>query len=224
MSQIGDASGHRTQIMIAVIAALGGIAVAVIGLFGTLAATNRTIAPSSPSPAATATVTAAGPTVTIEAPGPTVTATVTTDPGEPDSSDQVGEVTHLADSSQSSSDLLVDSVVSNESNVDIDGKRYDYAWKWYAATYNPTQVVVGVNANQEYSVFEAQLGLAGDSKNNSGKIGIVLDGKEYKTYRVSVTESHKVRISVKGVQRIEVRAYVPSGQVTYALGDPVLRP
>ena len=72
MSQIGDAS-HRTQILIAVIAALGGIAVAIIGLFGTLAVTNRTITSTSPSPNVTATVTEPGPTITRDVPGPTVT-------------------------------------------------------------------------------------------------------------------------------------------------------
>lgn len=180
--QVVNAS-HRTQILIAVISALGGVLVAAIGLFGTLAATDKTITSTSPSAGATVTVTAAAPTVTRDVPGPTVTVTESSTTGGSEAT-TAPDTIHLADSSEESRDLLIDSGLDEASNLDIDGKSYDFAWEWCAATYNSTHVVVGINSNQRFSTFHTQIGLSGDSKNNSGKIGIILDGQEVKTYAV----------------------------------------
>ncbi len=81
-----DSAARRTQVWIAVIAAVGGIIVAAIGLAGTLLATNSSITANEGTPAPTVTT-----TVTVQAPDPTATQPT---PGELTGAQPKGKIYH----------------------------------------------------------------------------------------------------------------------------------
>lgn len=213
-AQSSDAATHRTLILTAVITAAATIIAAVIGLL----ATGRTITADSSSdkpgetksPLAAATKTIPGPTVTV-----TVSAEETTRPSD---------AVHLADQSSVPEGALVDAQVNHETDLGIDGKSFDFGWSIPGSKFSNAQVVMGINANQGYSKLQARLGLADTSSNSSGKLTILRDGSVFKTYEVDLPSSHDVTVPISGIQRVEIKMLAATGDVTYAVGDPVLVP
>jgi len=202
------------------------LATLVAAIFGGITINNNVPGQNaSPAPTSTVTATVAGPTVTVAAPtvtipGPTVT--VTSDSGN---APVPLNAIHLADPSNAPQDILVDKEVDDASNLGIDGKIYDFGWTAYGAPdYVPT-VILGINTNQEYSRFQARIGVAATSANTSGKLVILTDGKAVATCVVSLKASVQIDLPIIGVQRIEIKRLPSENEgMIYAIGDPVLVP
>jgi hypothetical protein len=172
-------------------------------------------------PAPTSTV--AGPTVpgpTVTVPGPTVTVA-----GNSGSDPLPLNAIHLADPSNVPEDILVGKEMDDALNLGIDGKTYDFGWTASGSPYyNPT-IILGVNANQKYSRFQARVGVAATSGNTFGKLVFLTDGKVAYTCNVGLKTSIPLNLNITGVQRIEIKRLPSENEgMIYAIGDPVLVP
>jgi hypothetical protein len=165
-----------------------------------------------------------GSTDPLPTPGAGPTVTVTSSPSTASDAPTAGSrgEYHLADSGGVPGDILVDNDLESVENLQMDGRRYHFAW--ISQRYSDdAEALVGINVNQSYRTFSAVLGLSALSQNGEGRIRLVADGRVVKVCVVSLSKSCNVNISTRGVQRLEIRASpVGSDRLIYAIGDPVI--
>ena len=110
-------------------------------------------------------------------------------------------------------------------DLGIDGETYGFGWTADGSYNYSPNIILGINTNQKYSKFQARVGVADTSGNTSGKLLILADDKVVFTANVALKKSYALDLNIKGVQRLEIkRLPTQSGDITYAIGDPVLVP
>lgn len=106
--------------------------------------------------------------------------------------------------------------------VGIDGRTFDFGWIMDMHPNNATAIDMEVNTGQVYKMFRARLGLRDTGGTGEGKIAIVGDGRTLREVDVKVKTSQDVTLNITGIQRLQIKGYTPDGDVTYAVGDPVV--